>query len=143
MSKWEKGEKILRIVMLLYAIAFIVTDLIFLFASPELYNVMNQLGSLFGLSPSPPFKERFYLNLANSMMVMITYISLAIYFNPKKNFCLLPVLIVSKYTSSIFGVLFFIFTEKYFSYLVIFITDFPLALIATYLYLWLRKEVRE
>ncbi len=138
--EWTRREKILRTVMLLYAIAFIVTDLIFLFASPQLYQIMNYLGSLLGLPPSPGFKERFYLDLTNSMMVMITYISLAIYFNPRKNLCLMPVLILSKYTSSIFGILFFIFTEKYFSYIVIFLTDFPLAVIATYLYLWVRKE---
>ena len=138
--EWSKREQVLRIVMLLYAIAFIVTDLIFLFASPQLYSAMNYLGSLFGLPPSPPFQERFYLDLTNSMMVMISFISLAIYVNPRKNFCLLPVLILSKYTSSTFGVLFFLLTEKYFSYLVIFITDFPLAVIATYLYIWVKKE---
>ena len=140
MSEWSHREKVLRTVMLLYAIAFIVTDLIFLFASPQLYQVMNYLGSFLGLPPSPPFQERFYLDLTNSMMVMITFISLAIYFNPRKNLCLMPVLIVSKYTSSIFGVLFFLLTEKYFSYIVIFLTDFPLAVIATYLYLWVRRE---
>ncbi len=143
MNEWTKRENVLRYVMLLYAIAFIVTDLIFLFASPQLYDIMNYLGSLLGLPPSPPFQERFYLDLTNSMMVMISFISIAIYLNPRKNLCLLPVLIISKYTSSIFGVLFFIFTEKYFSYIVIFLTDFPLAVIATYLYLWVKKEREE
>jgi len=138
--EFTKKEKTLRTVMFLYGITFVIADLVFIFASPILFDLLNQIGNLFNLPPSPPFQNRFYLDLTNSMMVMIAYISFAVYYNPRENFSYMKILILSKYTSSTFGILFFIFTERYFSYLTILLTDLPLAIIAHYLYKWVKKE---
>lgn len=156
-SFYERG---LRIWMVVFAVSFIIADVLFVAANEPLFRFINWEAGLVGMPPSPlpDGNKWFFLALANSMMVMITYMSLAIAFNPWKNFNYLPVLIVSKVTSSVTGLVFFFTTRchdaacllrggldgtPYFSNLVVFTSDFPLAIIATVLYFQGRGFLRK
>ncbi len=138
--------------MLVFGISFVVTDLIFVLATDQLFHYTNMVTGELGIPASPPpdGNKWFYLTLTNSMMVMIAYISFTVALKPSKYFLYLPILILSKFTSSITGLVFYFATTcrtpaclyeggldgaPYFSNLLVFITDFPLGVIALVLYL--------
>jgi hypothetical protein len=144
-------EKILRAWMLVFGITFVISAVIFLTQREALFMVLNEIGKVLGqpASPEPVGNLWFFLALANSMMVMIAYMSFAIAWKPRANFNYLPVLIISKVTSSLTGLVFYLSTRcmtpvclleggldgaRYFSSLIILTSDLPLAIIAGVLY---------
>lgn len=156
-SFYERG---LRIWMVVFAVSFIIADVLFVAANEPLFRFINWQAGLLDLPPSPlpDGNKWFFLALTNSMMVMITYMSLAVAFNPWKNFNYVPVLILSKVTSSVTGLVFYFTTRcheaacllrsgldgsPYFSNLIVFTSDFPLAIIATVLYFQGRSFMRQ
>lgn len=145
---YERG---LRIWMIVFAISFVIADFLFLFGLDPLFEFLNWEAEQIGMAPSPvpDGNKWFFLALTNSMMVMITYMSLAIAYKPWAYFNYLPVIILSKTTSALTGLAFFLSTRchsascllrgglegtPYFSNLSVFTSDFPLAIIATVLY---------
>jgi hypothetical protein len=144
--------------MVVFAIMFVIADLQFLLFNDALFRLLNFGGNRLGFpdSPVPDGNKWFFLALAHSMMVMITFMSIAIAVNPRKYFVYLPVLIVSKLTSATAGLVFFFTTRcrtadcvlqsgldgaAYYSNLAIFLSDFPLAIIAIVLYVQGRKHL--
>ncbi len=152
-------RKSLRGWMIAFAIGFFVTTLQFLFLREELFRLMNAIAKLVGHPPTPESDGNFWLWLAltNSMMIMITYMSAAIAWKPERYFNYLPVIILSKFTSSLTGLVFY-FTVRcksavclldggldgipYFSSLIVFTTDFPLGVIGVVLYLQGKKYLK-
>lgn len=130
----SKEENSLRIVLGILAIVFLVTDLFLVFATPLLFNLINIVAELIGAGETPLPVQKFHLALTNSMMLMITYISYMVWKDVKKNLNMVPVLMLSKIVSSASGLLFFFFSARYFAYLVLAITDFPIFLIVYILY---------
>lgn len=150
----------LRIWMIVFAISFVIADFLFLFGNEPLFKFLNWEAELVGMAPSPlpDGNKWFFLALANSMMVMITYMSVAIAVKPWENFNYLPVLILSKTTSSFTGLAFYLSTRchsaacllrggldgtPYFTNLSVFLSDFPLAIIAVVLYFQGRRFLVE
>jgi hypothetical protein len=151
---YERG---LRIWMIVFAISFVIADFLFLFGQEPLFKFLNWQAQQIGMppSPAPDGNQWFFLALTNSMMVMITYMAVAIAYKPWTYFSYLPVLIVSKTTSALTGLAFFLSTHysnaaclmqgklacAYFSNLSVFTSDFPLAIIAVVLYVQGRRFV--
>lgn len=148
----ETFEKSLRIWMIVFGITFVIADLNFLLGREPLFRFINWEAGLMNLpdSPAPDGNLWFFLALSNSMMVMLVYLSFSIAANPWKNLNYLPVIIVSKFTSSLTALTFYFATRchtvicvaqagdlngaPYYSNLVIFTSDLPLGIIAFVLY---------
>lgn len=133
MNGYDGAFRTLRWVMLIFLVLFLGADLVFLFASPLLFKMLDLTAPWLGLSNAGFTGQNFYLALSNSMMIMIAYISYKVWQNPRENLNLLPVLILSKTVSSLTGLVLFVLTSA-FGYLAIFVADFPLAVIAFLLY---------
>jgi hypothetical protein len=144
-------EKALRGWMIAYGVMFVLAGLVFLLFRNELFQFINYQGALLGFaeSPVPDGNHWFFLTMTNSMMVMIAYMSFAIAYDPRKYFLYLPIIILSKLASSATGLTFFFVTRcytpactaqggldgaAYYSNLVVFTSDMPLAIIAVVLY---------
>ncbi|MGB4267837.1 MAG: hypothetical protein WBK20_01520 [Spirochaetota bacterium] len=125
----------------LYAIAFIITTIIFIFFSSTLINTINVLSQK--IVPDLPLAQehsQFYLILTVAMMAGVTVCSLLLYKNAEHYIEMAIPLITMKFASSVFGLLFFIYGCIYhngwnnMANLIIFTTDFPLGLWVLYLY---------
>lgn len=140
---YSKEEETLRFVMLVFAIIFIIADIVFLFFTNELFFFINWIDKLLKIyKPIDLPVQKFYLALANAMMIMITYVCFKIFTNVKENLNLLPVLILAKFVSSVTGIILFFTSIGNTGYLVIFVADFPLFIIAAYLYYLAKKDVK-
>jgi len=135
----SKEENSLKIVLGILAIVFLVTDLVLVFATPLLFNLINISAELIGAGKTPFQLRNSILLLQTSMMLMITYISYMVWKDVKKNLNMVPVLMLSKIVSSASGLLLFFFSARYFAYLVLAITDFPLFVIVYILYKRVRR----
>jgi hypothetical protein len=137
--------------MVVFGVSFTIAGLIFLFGLEPLFKFINWEAALVKLpdSPVPDGNRWFFQALANGLMVIITYMSFAIAVNPWENLNYLPVITLSKVASSLTGLTFFLTTRcmspvcifrgglegtPYFSSLVVFTSDFPLAIIGFILY---------
>jgi hypothetical protein len=81
---------------------------------------------------------RIWVGLAVSMMIMITVIAGMNYLNPRKYIGWVPLLLISKGSTSALGLIYFFFFAKYFSSLIMTLTDFPIFLFV--LIIWLRAR---
>lgn len=128
-------EKRLRYTAGIYAIMFIGAVLVFIFAPGPLFTIINTISS--SLFPSLPLASdsgKFWLSMTVSMMATIIALSLFIYYDVHTYYMMAAPLAVAKFTSSFFGLAFFILGfflggTNTLANAVIFITDFPLGLI--------------
>ena len=144
-------EMSLRIWMIAFGVMFVIAGFMFLFTQEPLFKFIDWQAGLFGYpeSPVPDGNKWFFLSLTNGLMVIITYMSFAVALKPWENLNYLPVLILSKVASSLTGLVFFFTTRcmnpvcifrgglegtPYFSNLIVFTSDFPLAIIGFILY---------
>jgi predicted neutral ceramidase superfamily lipid hydrolase len=130
----SKEEKLLKVVLGIFAVAFLITDIVLVFATPTLFNSINAVAERIGAGKTPLPNQNFYLALTNALMLMIVYMSYMVWKDVKKNLNMVPALIICKFVSSVTGLLFFIFSARYFAYLVVTITDFPIFLVLYILY---------
>jgi len=86
--------------------------------------------------------HRLWVSLAFSMMIMISFICLMNFLDPKKYIGWTPILILSKFVSSTTGLIAFWAGERYFADLIVFITDFPLFVFIVIIY-WRAKSSAE
>ncbi len=132
------SDRGVRVVMGVLTVAFLGTGLLFLFGEPYL-SMLISWGAERTHLPNEPFEyHRFYLALSTAMMAMLVYIAFQVARAPQQNANLLPVMVVSKLTSSAIGLVFYIQTPA-FGYLLIALTDLPLAGIAHWVYCYLRR----
>ncbi len=128
-------ENRLRLTAGIYAILFTCAVLVFIFAPTALFRIINAIST--GLSPMLPLASdsgKFWLSMTVSMMATIITLSIFIYTNVRTYYMMAIPLAVAKFTSSFFGLAFFMrgffFGEtNTLANLIIFITDFPLGLI--------------
>lgn len=78
--------------------------------------------------------EKFWLSMTFSMMMCITALSIAAWLNIRRNINYIVPLLAAKISSALAGLLLFIFSERYFAYLAVFLVDGSLFLITLILY---------
>lgn len=143
-----KNEKIMKYTSLIYAVTFIVAVLMFICMPERLLGTMNDISKM--LFPSLPLAAdsgKFWLSLTVSMMATITVLSFMIYRDVKANYRMAVPLVTAKFTSSVFGLGFFLAGFacpetgwNTVANLTILFSDFPLGVLMLVLYLLVRKE---
>lgn len=131
--------KTVRFVMSLLAVAYLGTALVFLFGEPFLSALISWGADLTHLSNHAFQYERFYLALSTAMMAMLVYIAVQVAKAPQRSANLLPVMVVSKLTSSVVGLVLYVQSPA-FGYLLIPLVDLPLAAIGWWLYRLLQRS---
>ncbi len=144
----SKNETIMSYAGLAYAILFIGAVLVFILLPGPMFAVMNAMSLAF--FPSLPLASdsgTFWLSLTVSMMATITVLSFLIYKDVRKNFTMAIPLVTAKFTSSLFGIGFFIAGFacagsgwNTLANLVILCSDFPLGVLMLILYRLVKKE---
>jgi len=115
----SKEEKLLKVALGIFAVAFLIADIVLVFATPALFNSINTVAERVGVGKAPLPNQNFYLALTNALMLMIVYMSCMVWKDVKKNLNMVPALVICKFASSMTGLLFFIFSARYFAYLVV------------------------
>jgi hypothetical protein len=122
----------------LLAWTFAVVGLIFLLAPNGTVRFINAAGAVWRVFPPAPVSElRFWLSLGFAYMVLVTVLAWRIAGDPRRNRALMPVLAAGKFASSFTCLLFFLFTQPTFLYLLNFLVDGSIVLIVLGCYLWL------
>lgn len=120
---------VMRVLGALYALA----ALFFFFLPGAVFYILNFIPKFLGiLEVIPESSELFWLPLAASMMVMLSVLAFSAAASPELRILAL-VQIISKLCTSLGYLYLFFIGEKYFAYLVGFLTDFPIFLFVFWL----------
>jgi hypothetical protein len=131
----EKAEQFVVLSLRLLAIGFAVVGILFIAAPNGVGNVISDLGdSLGSFTRAPHTEEQLWLALAFAYMVLITGICLIAQANVVRYRPLLLLLAAGKTASSLGSLGFYLFDQHVFIYLLNFLVDGFLALLA--LWLW-------
>ena len=133
--KGDRAERFVVFSLRLLAASFAITGLFFLIAPDGTLGVLDDLGDVFGdFTPAPETDEQLWLSLGFAYMVVITGICLVVQADVVRYRPFLLVLAAGKAASSLTSLAFFVFDTDVFAYLLNFIVDGSLTLIA--LWLW-------
>lgn len=136
---FNQAERFLKSLMGILAIIFIATALVFALFSGTLVSLLNSpIGKVFKLYSEDICQvpeQRLYVALSVSLMVVLVYLCFLVWKDPRKNLSFIPVILISKLTSSLMAVVYFA-NSKTFVNLIAFITDFPIFVIVLIAYLW-------
>lgn len=137
MVEMTKEEKQLKIFMILSAIAYLVVGFAFAIAPGLILKVVNIFSRVLvpGLEEIPISVEKFWLSMTFSMMMTIAALCYIAQHNVRKNKGYVIPLLISKSASALSALCFFIFSAKYFAYLVIFIVDGSIFWITLFFYI--------
>ncbi|MEK7396383.1 MAG: DUF362 domain-containing protein [Candidatus Poribacteria bacterium] len=118
-------EKQLKIFMQLSALAYFVVGFGFVIMPTQILGMANAVSRILipGLEEIPMSVEKFWLSMTFSMMMTITAICFIVQHNVRKNIRYIAPLLFSKAASALSALCFFIFSDRYFAYLVILIVD--------------------
>jgi hypothetical protein len=131
----ETAEKFVVLSLRLLAISFAVVGILFIAAPNGVGNVISDLGDSLGtFTRAPHTQEQLWLALAFAYMVVITGICLVAQADVVRYRPLLLVLAAGKAASSLGSLGFYLFDQDVFIYLLNFLVDGFLALLA--LWLW-------
>jgi hypothetical protein len=131
----ETAEKFVVLNLRLLAVSFAVVGIFFIAAPNGVGNVISDLGdSLGAFTRAPHTQEQLWLALAFAYMVVITGICLVAQADIVRYRPLLLVLAAGKTASSLGSLGFYLFDQDVFIYLLNFLVDGFLALLA--LWLW-------
>ncbi|HEY0390941.1 MAG TPA: hypothetical protein VGC63_04445 [Solirubrobacterales bacterium] len=131
----EKAEKLVVLSLRLLAVSFAVVGTLFIAAPNGVGNVISDLGDSLGtFTRAPHTQEQLWLALAFAYMVVITGICLVAQADVVRYRPLLLVLAAGKTASSLGSLGFYLFDQDVFVYLLNFLVDGFLALLA--LWLW-------
>lgn len=144
----SKNETIMKYTGLVYSIIFIGAVMVFILLPGPMFAVINALSLTF--LPSLPLASdsgTFWLSLTVSMMATISVLSFMIYKDVKKNYIMAVPLVTAKFTSSLFGLGYFIAGFacagsgwNTLANLVILCSDCPLGVLMLVLYRLVKKE---
>ena len=141
MFKLTRKERQLKIFLRISAITYFVVGFVFVIIPEQLLKAFNLISQV--IMPSLPLipisVEKFWLSMTFSMMMTITALCYIAQHNIRKNKGYVIPLLISKSASSLAALCFFIFSAKYFSYLVIFVVDGALFWITLFFYLRANK----
>src|SRR5215216_4349705 len=119
----------------LLAVCFAIVGILFISAPNGVLDVISDLGDEIGsFTRAPDTVEKFWLALGFAYMVVIAGICLVVQADVVRYRPLLLVLAAGKTASSLGSLAFFLMQEEVFAYLLNFLVDGCLALLA--LYLW-------
>ncbi len=143
-----RNETLMKYAGLVYAIMFIGAVLVFICMPGAMFGMMNDTSkALFPSLPLAADAGKFWLSLTVSMMVTITALSIMIFRDVKSNYRMAVPLVIAKFTSSLFGLGFFIAGFicpdtgwNTLANLAILFTDSPLGVVMLGLYLMVKKE---
>lgn len=130
-------ERQARAVMAIFTCLFVGTGAFMLIAPREVIALLNAISRQVapGLPEAPLEFGRMWWMLSLAMMAMISYISASNWRDLRRHQGLIPVLLVSKATSSILGLSLFLISEpRMFVDLAVFLADFPLFVCGTVVY---------
>src|ERR687897_3716881 len=131
----ERAERFVILNLRLLAVSFAVVGLLFIAAPDGVLDVISDLGDEIGDFPrAPETAEQLWLALGFAYMVVITGICLVVQADVVRYRPLLLVLAAGKTASSLGSLAFFLIQEEVFIYLLNFLVDGCLALMA--LWLW-------
>ncbi len=131
----ETAEKFVVLSLRLLAVSFAVVGVLFIAAPNGVGNVISDLGDSLGtFTRAPHTEEQLWLALAFAYMVVITGICLVAQADVVRYRPLLLVLAAGKTASSLGSLGFYLFDQDVFIYLLNFLVDGFLALLA--LWLW-------
>jgi hypothetical protein len=121
----------------LLAWIFALVGFLFLLAPNGTVRAINAAGSVFGIFPPAPQSDlRFWLSLGFAYMALVTVLAWRIADDPRANRALMPVLATGKFASSFTCLLFFLFHQPTFLYLLNFLVDGSIVMIVLGCYLW-------
>jgi hypothetical protein len=146
--KLTRNETIMKYAGLAYAAMFVGAVLVFICLPGAMFGIMNDASrALFPSLPLAADAGKFWLSLTVSMMVTITVLSFMIFRDVKGNYRMAVPIVAAKFTSSLFGLGFFIAGFivpdtgwNTLANLAILFTDFPLGVVMLVLYLMVKKE---
>jgi hypothetical protein len=131
----ERAERVAVLGLRLLALSFAVVGILFIAVPNGVLDTVSDLGDqLGGFSRAPHGTEQLWLALGFSYMVVITGICLLAQTDVVRYRPLLLVLAVGKAASSLTSLAFYVFEEDVFAYLLNFLVDGSLVLVA--LWLW-------
>jgi hypothetical protein len=131
----ERAESFAVLSLRLLALSFAVVGILFIAVPNGVLDTVSDLGDeLGGFSRAPHGTEQLWLALGFSYMVVITGICLLAQADVVRYRSLLLVLALGKAASSLSSLAFYIFEEDVFAYLLNFLIDGSLMLVA--LWLW-------
>jgi hypothetical protein len=131
----KKAESFAVLSLRILALSFAVVGILFIAVPNGVLNVISDLGDdLGGFTRAPHGTEQLWLALAFSYMVVITGICLVAQADVVRYRALLLLLAVGKAASSLSALGFYLFDEHVFIYLLNFLVDGSLVLVA--LWLW-------
>ncbi len=137
MEDLTPAERRLRALMGVYFLLFAPSGLVFALAPNSVAEWVNWVsaGIWPSLPPAPAEETRIWVSLSVAMMAMIAVIAAMVWRDVRRNARLVPLILLSKLTSSVMGAGTFILAEKrYLVDLTVFTTDFPLFVLAAWLY---------
>jgi hypothetical protein len=131
----EKAESFVVLGLRLLALSFAVVGILFIAVPNGVLDTVSDLGDeLGGFSRAPHGSEQLWLALGFSYMVVITGICLLAQADVVRYRALLLVLALGKAASSLSSLAFYLFDQHVFAYLLNFLLDGSLVLVA--LWLW-------
>ncbi len=131
----ERAEKFVVLNLRLLAITFAVVGLLFMAVPSGVLDVISDVGEWFGNETRAPHTQEYlWLALSFAYMVVITGICLVAQMDVVRYRPLLLVLAAGKTASSLGSLAFFVIQDQVFIYLLNFLVDGFLALLA--LWLW-------
>lgn len=141
MIEMTREEKQLKTFLTISAVTYFVVGFAFALIPEQILKVFNLFSRILtpGLEETPISVEKFWLSLAFSMMMTITALCYIAQHNVRKNKGYIIPLLISKFASALSGICFFIFSAKYFAYLVIFIMDGSIFWITLFFYIRANK----
>lgn len=130
-----RAEQFVVLSLRLLAASFAVVGILFIAAPDGVLGVISDLGDdLGGFTRAPETTEQLWLSLGFSYMVVITAICVVAQADVVRYRPLILVLAIGKTASSLSSLGFYLFDEDVFAYLLNFLVDGSLALLA--LWLW-------
>ena len=124
-------EKLVVLTMRMLAASFAVVGLLFIVTPDGVIDTIDDVGGWFGdFSEGAETEQKFWLALGFAYMVVITGIALVVSTDPVRFRPFLLVLAAGKAASSLAAGAFFVFDEDVFIYLLNFLVDGGLVLVA-------------
>ena len=131
--------KYYRTFSLLMAIIFVLVGFIFLFLADGVLEFFNTIATYTGMKLSPVKGIDFYLILAVGYMYLVSLLAYMMFRHPDNPY--FPLLLTNaKLASSVLSLCFFILHQPYPMYVINFIIDGMIGLLALYFYFKIRKR---
>ncbi len=127
----KRAERAVVLTMRLLVAAFAVTGVLFIVTPDGVIDTLGDVGdALGGFAPGADSDQRLWLGLAFAYMVVITGIALVVQSDVARFRPLLLVLAAGKAASSLAAGAYFVFEDDVFAYLVNFVVDGGLVVVA-------------